>query len=118
LPNGIKIRIGPAMQNPQIQNQNRQLPKLKITDEQLNRMSSLPRASAKTAIRRLSDKIVYELDVPGISSVNDVFISKLESGYEVKAIGDKVYTNTLPVTLPLRSMSVDKNKISIEFVNR
>jgi len=106
-PNGIKIQIGQQVKPA--------VPKRKITEEQLTRMSHLARTSAKTSVKRLSDKIIYELNAPGISSPQDIFVSKLESGYEIKAIGDKVYTNTLPISLPLKTLSLDKNKILIEF---
>ena len=57
------------------------------------------------------------MKAPGIESVEDVFISKLESGYEVKAIGKKkVYVNSLPVNLPLRGYGIDVSKgLMVEF---
>ena len=79
-------------------------------------MSNLPRAPAKTSVRRLSDKVVYELSAPGIESVEDVFVSKLENGYEIKAIGGKkVYVNSLPVNLQLKGFSISENKLLVEF---
>jgi len=112
MPNGIRIKISPGNA---VKRQVAQLPKVKISDEQLKRMSSLPRTSAKTSVKRLSDRVIYELSVPGINSANDVFVSKLESGYEIKVLGDKVYTNTLPISLPLKNLAIDKNKLFIEF---
>ncbi len=114
LPNGIKIKIGvpQSQQKPQ----RKVLQKKNISEEQLKKMSNLPRTPAKTKIRRLSDKIVYELTAPGVESTEDVFISKLESGYEIKAIGKKkVYVNSLPVSLPLRGFSLADNKLLVEF---
>lgn len=119
-PNGIKIKIGMPNQNqmskaskPQ-KNQQKQ-----ITDEQLNRMSSLPRTQAKTNIKRLGNKLVYELSTPGIASPEDVLISKLESGYEIKAIGKrKVYVNSIPVTLPMKGFSITDKKLLVEFSDK
>ncbi len=114
LPNGIKIKIGVPQAQPRPQK--RTLQKKNITEDQLKKMSNLPRAPAKTKIRRLSDKMVYELSAPGVESPEDVFISKLESGYEIKAIGKKkVYVNSLPVSLPLRGFSLADNKLLVEF---
>lgn len=111
-PNGIRIKIGP----PQAQVQNKKVQAKTITQEQMDRMSSLPRSSAKTNVRRLSNKVVYELSVPGILSPHDVFVSKTESGYEVKAIGSKkVYVNSLPIDLPIKGFSVSDNKLFVEF---
>jgi hypothetical protein len=112
LPNGIKIRIGV----PHVKPKPKQHKRKEITPEQLERMSKLPRTEAKSKIRRLSDKVIYEIAAPGIESPDDIFISKLESGYEIKAIGKKkIYTNTIPMTLPLRGFSFDSKGLFVEF---
>lgn len=115
LPNGIKIKIGiPSQAMPK--KERRAATKKQLTDAQLKKMSNLPRTSARTNIRRLSDKVVYELAIPGIESTNDVFISKLETGYEIKAIGKKkVYVNSLPIDLPMKGFSILDNKLLVEF---
>ncbi len=116
LPNGIKIKIGIPQATPSKQPKPRHSIRKQITEEQMEKMSSLPRAAAKTNVRRLSDKIVYELTAPGIESTDDVFISKLETGYEIKAIGKKkVYVNSLPISLPMKSYSIADNKLLVEF---
>ncbi len=115
LPNGIKIRIGIPQSMPKVPKPKTSVKK-QITDSQLEKMSNLPRTQAKTHVRRLSDKIIYELAAPGIESTDDVFISKLEEGYEIKAIGKKkVYVNSLPISLPLKSFSIEDNKLLVEF---
>jgi hypothetical protein len=117
LPNGIKIRIGmPGVAQQGQKPKQKQAPRKQITEAQLEKMSKLPRAEAKTQIRRLSDKVIYELSTPGIESPEDIFISKLESGYEIKAIGKKkVYTNSIPISLPLKGFSFDDKKLLVEF---
>jgi len=116
LPNGIKISIGGQ---PVRKKQAPKFVKKTLTEDQLQRISSLPRKEAKSTIRRLPDKVVYELNTPGVLSTEDIFISKLESGYEVKALGNKnMYVNSLQVSLPLKGISVDKNKVFIEFNTR
>jgi len=117
MPNGIKISIGLPNENRQPKKTNSQI--INITDEQIKKMSELPRAKAKSSIKRFSDKIIYELNAPGVESPQDVFISKLESGYEVKAIGSKkVYINYVPLELPLRRFSIEQNKLFLEFNNK
>lgn len=112
-PNGIRISVGPVSQ--QKKKQVRASPKV-ITDEQVKRMAKLPRSEAKSDVRRFSDKVVYELKANGVESVNDIFVSKLESGYEVKAIGkSRVYVNSLPVNLPLKRYFIKDNKLHVEF---
>lgn len=100
----------------QMQPQIKQTKKKTITKEQQTRMVGLPRVPAKTNVRRLSDKVVYELDAPGIESIEDVFVSKVESGYELKAIAKKkVYVTSLPVNLPLKSYSLHNQGLTVEF---
>ena len=80
------------------------------------RMSSMPRTIAKTSVKRINDKIIYELNIPGINSPEDVFVSKLESGYEIKAIGEKkVYVNSLPIDLPIIKFTINSDKLFLEF---
>ena len=114
LPNGIQIRIGPHMRGKPQPKKERQ-PRV-ISEEQRARMIKLPRSEAKTDVRRFSDRVVYELSAPGVEHIDDVFASKLESGYEVKAIGNKkVYVNSLQVALPLKKYSVKDNMLTFEF---
>jgi hypothetical protein len=118
-PNGIRISVGyPGM--PQQKSKKNSKPKnpakKTITPEQMQKMSKLPRTQAKSSVKRLNNKVVYELTTPGVDSVDDIFLSKLESGYEIKAIGNKkVYVNSLPVELPLKSLSIVKDKLLVEF---
>lgn len=113
LPNGIKIKLG-GFGNAN-KTEQKKTPKV-ITEEQVKRMSKLPRSEAKADIRRFSDKVIYELNAVGVEDVNDIFVSKLETGYEVKAIGkSKVYVNSLPINLPLKKYYLKNKKLSIEF---
>ena len=113
LPNGIQIKIGPQMQP----RQKAEHPQPRtISDDQRARMSKLPRSEAKADVRRFSDKVVYELNTPGVEDINDIFVSKVESGYEVKAVGaKKVYLNSLQVNLPLKKYFVKDNRLTLEF---
>jgi len=115
LPNGIRIKIGPSMQQVPKKSPS-QVTKKTITEDQIKKMSDLPRGTAKSKIRRLSDRVICELAVSGIESPKDIFISKLESGYEIKAIGKKkVYINNIPLELPIHGFSYDPDHLFIEF---
>ncbi len=117
-PNGIRIKIsGPIEEKPVEQNEAKTSTKKVIDQNQLKKMSSLPRAKAKASVKRLGNKLVYELLTPGISSLEDVFVSRIESGYEIKVIGDKkIYVNSFPINLPLRRYAISKNKLLVEFL--
>jgi hypothetical protein len=87
-----------------------------LTEKQMERIAALPRKQAKTQIKRFGNKVLYELATPGVLDTEDVFVSRLESGYEVKALGNsKMYVNTLPINLPIKSVMLEKNKIIVEF---
>ena len=117
-PNGIGIKIFGPFDMQQQKPKRRERIVQKINNEQLKKMSELPREKAKTIVKRLGDKVVYELAAFGINSVEDIYVSKIETGYEIKAIGSKkVYVNTIPINLPLTKYSVSENKIMFEFVN-
>ena len=91
LPNGIKIRVSSIPLNQLAQKKPRKAQPIlpKLTEEQIERMSKLPRITAKSSSKRLPDKVIYELATPGVKDIKDVLVSKLETGYEIKAIGDK-----------------------------
>lgn len=116
LPNGIRIKVrGPFKKSGSEKEKKKDVQKV-ITSEQIKRMSSLPRVEAKSNVKRLSDKVVYELKAPGVEDVQDVFVSKLENGYEVKAIGrKKVYVSNIPINLPLRGYKVSDVGLTVEF---
>lgn len=112
LPNGIQIKIGPKKNNPAPEDSRIRV----INEDQKARMAKLPRSQAKAEVRRLSDKIIYELSTPGVETVEDIFVSKVESGYEVKALGKKkIYFNSLQINLPLKKYSIKNNKLTMEF---
>ena len=115
LPNGVKIQIGIPVEQQRKPRRNSHNFR-SVSKEQLKKMEGLPRVEAKTNVRRVGDKVLYELKTGDIESIDDVFVSRVESGYEIKAIGKKkVYINTLPVDLPLRSYSIDGDGLIVEF---
>ena len=113
IPNGISIQLGNPTHNSQ---ERKKQVKTTITKDQLDRMAELPRSTAKSNMRRINNKIIYELSTPGIQSAKDIILSKTESGYEIKAIGkNKVYVNNLAINLPLKRIAINKNKTFVEF---
>lgn len=118
MPNGISISIGIPQQIKPRKEKTRIIKK-DITEEQMKKLSSFPRTEAKMEIKRLSDKVTYELMTSGVQSPEDVFISKLENGYEIKAIGkNKVYTNSISIDLPLKGFYLSDKNILLEFIDK
>ena len=92
---------------------------LKITPEQEKKLSSLPRKEAETRVRRLSNKLVYEIELPGVKNMRDVSINRLENSIEIKAFSDKeVYFKLLPVSLPVLNHKLEEGKLILELMAR
>lgn len=86
------------------------------SNETIIKSIKLPRQEAKTSLKRLADKIVYEIDVPGADSMDRILISKLEDSIEIKAFAkDRVLTKTLPVKLALLGYYLENQKLFLEF---
>ena len=82
----------------------------------LKSFSSLPQKDPKTNIRRFSDKVVYEINLPGVKSLKDISIIKLESNVEVKAISkNKAYQKMIPINYPITDYNLSKGKLVLEF---
>lgn len=83
--------------------------------ENSKKFSELPKAEPNTNIRRLSNKVVYEIDVPGVENVEDILINQLENSLEIKAVGkDKAYKKLIPIDLPLKRYKLFKDKLILE----
>ncbi|MBU0958084.1 MAG: zinc ribbon domain-containing protein [Nanoarchaeota archaeon] len=89
-------------------NQNNQQPKTiikrtPISQEKLEKISKLPRKEAKSETKRINNTIVITINLPGVTSLRDVILNKLETSLEIKAISDKVlYTKTISLNKLLR----------------
>lgn len=82
----------------------------------LKKFSNLPQKEAKTNVRRFSDKVVYEINMPGVRSLKDISITKLENNVEVKAISkDKAYQKMIPVNFPITDYNLSRGKLVLEF---
>jgi len=116
-PENIKVTKMPIKnQAPQKQIQQKQF-KIQntISEEKLKKMSKLPREEPKTKIKRFSDRLIYELEVPGVKSIKDIIFMKLEESLEIKAIADKkVYIKIIPINMPLINSYLSKDKLILE----
>ncbi len=87
----------------------------KIDRTLLLKAKDLPREEPETIVRRLSDKIVYEISLPDVASVNNINITKLEESIEVKAVSKKaVYLKTIDVSLPLHNYYFADGQLVLE----
>ena len=113
----IKVnKFGPEFQNLEVKNiKEKNVPKTKISDEKARKFAKLPKKEAITEVRRLSNKIVYELELPGVANLKDVVINKLENSIEIKAFGkDTVYFKLIPINLPILDYKLKDEKLVLE----
>ena len=81
----------------------------------LNKFSGLPKEEPETNIRRLANKVIYEIKLPGVKSVKDVSIAQLENSIEIKALGKgKVFSKMIPINLPIKNYNLSKGKLTLE----
>jgi len=90
----------------------------KISKETLDKVKDLPRTEPEASVRRLSDKVIYELFIPGVDALSKVNIRQLDSTFEVKAVSRKeVYSKSIKVTLPLVNYFLANEKLVLEFAS-
>ncbi len=108
-PANIKVTkkpVGQPIENKVLQN---------TSSGSLKKFSSLPKKEPLTNIRRLADKVIYEIDIPGVKSIKDVSIVKLENSIEIKAVAkDKAYKKIIGIDLPILAYKLDKEKLVLE----
>ncbi len=86
-----------------------------FTEEKIKTFSKLPREEPKTNIRRLSNMVIYELEIPGVKSAEDISIIKLENSIEIKAIAkNKAYSKIIPINLPIKKYNLSAGKLVLE----
>src|SRR3989338_2632862 len=79
------------------------------------KFSGMPKKEPETNIRRLSNKVVYEINMPGVKSMEDVSIIQLENSIEIKAFAkDKVFHKIIPINLPISDYNLSKGKLVLE----
>ncbi len=116
----IQIRVGGApMPVNAIKEQKIKEPLKRVRQEfnekERDRMARLPKEEPETRVRRLTDKIIYEISLSGVKSARDVTVNQLESSIEIKAISkDRAYFKLIPVALPLLKYYLKEEKLFLE----
>jgi len=88
--------------------------KINLSEEEAGRISKLPKEEPGTSVRRLSNKVIYEIDLPGVKE-EDIIINQLQNSIEIKAFTkDKAFFKLIPVSLPITNYSLKKGKLVLE----
>jgi hypothetical protein len=118
IPRGVKIRVA---RSPQMGQVVQKAPKKKIvntpmvSDEEKNRRLSLPKVEVESKIKRLGDTIIYEIATPGVKRKDDVVLTELATGLEVRAYSkDKCYVKFIPLKVEIVEYYVEKEKVIVE----
>ena len=86
-----------------------------FSSDKKKKFSNLPHEEPSTNIRRFSDRVVYEINIPGVKSKDDISINILDNSIEIKAVSkDKAYFKLIPISLPLMNYNLSKGKLVLE----
>jgi HSP20 family molecular chaperone IbpA/RNA polymerase subunit RPABC4/transcription elongation factor Spt4 len=86
-----------------------------FSKDNLKKWKRLSKEEPKSNLKRVGDKINYEIEVPEVRSIQDVSIIKLENSLEVRAVGEnKAYVKRIPIDLPLKKYSLLKGLLTLE----
>ena len=116
---GQKIRLRQGPEQPvkaetSIKEEQAKIP-TKWSKAQQEKLARLPREEPKTSVRRLTDKIIYEIILPGVKSEKDIIINKLQNSIEIKAFAkDKAYFKLIPLAFPIKNYYLEKGKLVLE----
>ena len=88
---------------------------IEFSKENLEKWKKLKKEEPESKLKRVDNKINYELEIPEVKSIKDISIVKLENSMEVRAIGEKTaYQKIIPINLPLKKFSLLKGLLTLE----
>ena len=66
-------------------------------------------------MRGFSNKIIYEIEIPGVESIENVSIVQLENSIEIKAFSKDIgYEKILPINFPISKYQLSNGKLILE----
>jgi HSP20 family molecular chaperone IbpA len=116
-PPEIKVRsFGNA---PEFQNKKKEMKKkansIKLPGSDSGKFAGLPKKEPETNIRRFSNKVVYEIKMPGVKTIKDLSIIQLENSIEIKALANgKVFYKIIPINLPINNYNLSSGVLTLE----
>ncbi len=86
-----------------------------FSNENLKKWKLLSKKEPESKLKRIENKINYEIKIPEVKSIKDISIIKLENSMEVRAVGEKTaYLKRIPINLPLKKYSLLKGILTLE----
>ncbi len=117
MPKGFRIQIARGPMGQQIVQKRAPGRKVAvvISKEESERRAGLERVNAESKVKRLGDVIIYEIEAPGILKKEDVVVTELETGIEIRAFAkDKCYIKVIPLKVEILGMRIDREKVHVE----
>ena len=120
MPKGIKIKIARNPQMNQMGQMMRQKPRVqdsipKISEKENRRRMTLPKINVDSKVKRLSNTIIYEIETPGVKKKEDVVLTELATGLEIKAYSnDKCYVKFIPLKVEVIQYYVNQEKVFVD----
>ena len=88
---------------------------IEFSNENLEKWKKIQKKEPKSKLKRIENKIEYEVEIPGVKSIKDISIIKLENSFEIKAVSEKSgYLKRIPIDLPLKKYSLAKGILTLE----
>lgn len=110
---GNNVQFKDESMNNELKEKEKKLPR--IQDKQVEQISKLPKQEPETTVRRLTDRIIYEISLPGVKNNKNLFIDKLQNSIEVRAFSDKqAYFKLIPVPFLIKNWKLDNEKLILE----
>ncbi|MDP3992168.1 MAG: hypothetical protein Q8P79_01515 [Nanoarchaeota archaeon] len=89
--------------------------KIKLPSSESGKFAGLPKKEPETDIRRFSNKVVYEIKMPGVKSLEDISLIQLENSIEIKALANKkVFYKIIPINLPIKKYNLSQGVLTLE----
>lgn len=113
-PENIKITQRPVKAPPKKQKSN---PNRFLSTENAKKFLELKKSEPETNLRRLENKIIYEINIPGVKDIEDVSIVKMEKSIEVRAVAnDRAYVKIIPIDMEISAYEFSKGKLILELI--
>ncbi len=98
-----------------VQKQSQKKESIELPSKKLEDFIKLPQETPKSNIRRFADKVIYEIEVPGVKSIENVSINQIGNSIEIKATSKtKAYFKVINISLPIVSYNLEKDKLVLE----
>jgi len=113
--NPENIKITKKQVNPLNEEQTQRKPLPHFSQESAKKSLSLQKKEPQTNVRRLSNKLIYEIFLPEVKKIKDISIVELEEGIEIKALTkNKLYLKRIPINLKIKNYEFANETLILE----